>query len=521
MNPRERQMALVLLGVGVLVGVLLIGYNLFLAPLLEYNRQIEEVEATNSKKSLQIRQILKDRVKLTGWRAISLPGVESLPKGKGPANPAADREHALVQTQDKYLTYLRDLMVKHGIEWEHLPRYRAVNNKNVPELPGKVPVYTPISFVVDGKGKLANLVRMLDDFRKEPLLQRVTDLTIRRLDNSVGRDPVLGLTMTAEALVVNGAQKRGGGDRSGLNQQATVGLSAVTALLHQPMAPPVVQVERLYALAISPKRNYGDLALKNIFESGAGGRPYKEDPTLAERKKPKTEKPEEPEPTPDLISYAYLTDVTVPGKIAKATLFDRTLDRSQSIRMSLGYNTFPLLKNREGNTMVRGEVLQIDTRGVLFRVKVFAQAPEEEPPARRFKRKDVIYSLMKDEKEALVKAKTVQREELDRVYKVPMQNWKHLVTDEVVVIHSSRTKKFGFSWDMVLGKVLKEDKDFVLIRLDERYCSFQPDEVSDPVRPHLGYCFLGVGEKLFDALQTPVQEHEVRKVLAEAAGREP
>src|SRR5207249_4059289 len=110
---------------------------------------------------------------------------------------------------------------------------------------------------------------------------------------------------------------------------------------------------------------------------------------------------------PDLVSFACLTDATV-ASAPKATLFDRATERGITLRTLPGYDWIPLVKDCDGGTVVRARVLQIDTRGIVFHVRLVAQSPEEENPKRRYKKTDVIYSLMKDEVETLIKEKKVR-----------------------------------------------------------------------------------------------------------------
>ncbi len=512
MNPREQKLALFLLGGVVLVGLVFLSLNFFWWPLEETRKNIENLEGSNDRKAQQIRQIVKDQEKLRQWRILSLPGVESLPKAKGPSNPQQERDNARLLAEDKYGAYLNELLRKHKIAHDY-PRKRTVNAKGVPQLPGGTPVYTPVSFNVDGKGQLENLVALLEDFQTSPLLQRIANLTIKHADTASAKAGAsLALSMTVEALIVNGARKRGG-NLMAIGQEAAAVDAALLAVQHRLLGLSAFPWQKIYAAAVSSRRNYGDIALKNIFE----GRDWYGIAAIAAAEPKKAAAPVAPRETPDLISFACLTDATI-ASAPKATLFDRAAERGITLRVLPGYDNIPLLKSSEGGTVVRGKVLQIDTRGVIFHVQLFTQSPEEESVKQRYKKTDVIYSLMKDDVDGLVKAKTVKAQDAGHLYKVPKAFWEDLVRDQVVTAERGR---FAFRWDLVRGRVLKSDANFVLIRPDDKYCSFVADEESDPVGPHAGYCFLGIGEKMSDGLQTPLAESEVRRVLATVAQREP
>src|SRR5207249_3657417 len=81
-NNNNRTLILVLC-VAAGAGLLMLGYNLFLSPLLEYDREIDEKAVAVAKKHAQVQQILRDKARLQEWRTLSLPGVENLPKTKG------------------------------------------------------------------------------------------------------------------------------------------------------------------------------------------------------------------------------------------------------------------------------------------------------------------------------------------------------------------------------------------------------------------------------------------------------
>ena len=500
-------------------GALLLGYNLFLVPLLDYGEEIAQLEAENQKKSDQILSILRDKKKLKEWRVLSLPGVESLPKVKGPRNPAQDREHALVLAQALYVDYLRELIRKHDVTIDETPRRRTADTKNIPLVNGNVPVFTPLQFSVDARGNLDNLVKMLDEFQTTPLLHRIRNLTIKQAPAVAGKKAAepLVLSMVIEAVVVNGAQKRG--DRLFSVGQGPAALdAALIALRRPPTGLGLMPWPRLYAAAVAPKRTYTDIARKNIFE----GKPAKQarDPyeDIAEAEKTKARE------IPDLLSTAYLTDVTITTSTsttgtgsAKATVYDRLKERAIKLRALPGWNTVPLVKCSEGNTVIRGQVLRINTRGIVFRVELFARDPEEEPSHLRYKKTDVIYSLDRTSADALVKAKLIRPAEVGRTYKVPVDYWQDMLRDRVV--RAGRGGDFSFYRELIRGRVVKKDADFVVIRLDEKYCSYRADRDDEPVRPHLGYCLLSVAENLATALRTPLPEPEVRELKQTVAQR--
>jgi hypothetical protein len=501
-NSNNRTLVLVLC-VAAGAGLLMLGYNLFLSPLLEYDREIEQKSVAVAKKHAQVQQILRDKARLQEWRTLSLPGVENLPKAKGVSpNPQNDRDTAILQAQDRYITFLRDLISKHRLKADRIPRALPYSTKNIPEVRPGLPVYTPLQFEVDAaRGTLDQIVKLVEDIQKAPVLHRIRKLNIKHTPTTAGRpaSEPLTLTMTLEALMVNGAAQRG--DSLFAVVQKPAALDAVLiAARRVPTGLSIMPWGKIYAAAASAKRNYADIARKNIFQ---GGWPPTKEVVVKAR------------PIPDLLNTAYLTDVTIPERAtAHATLYNRINEQAIRLRTTQGYNSIPLLKSADGGTAVRGEVVRIDTRGVIFRVKLMAYPPDEELSSRRYQRKDVIYSLFKTDAEALVKAKVIREEEVGRTFKVPTGHWDDMVQDRVVRVNRGN---FVFRNDLVRGRVLKSDDYFVLIRLDPRYCGFQGGEEGDRVRPHQGYCFLPVGERLAQGLRTPLVDSEVRELQENVA----
>jgi hypothetical protein len=511
MNSNNNRGAILLLCGLLGGGALLLGYNLFVVPLEEYGAEIAQLEKENQEKEAKILGILRDRKKLKEWRALSLPGVESLPPVKGPRNAAQDREHALLLAQARYVDYLRELLRKHNVKIDETPRRRSADTKNVPKVNGDVPVFTPLQFSVDARGKLDNLVKMLDEFQSAPLLHRIRNFTIKQAPAAAGKAPAepLVLSMVVEALIVNGAQKRGDSLIAVGRPPAALD-AALVALRRTPTGLGLLPWPRLYAAAVAPKRNYTDIARKNIFEGA-----------------PKTvmvaSEEDEKREIADLISKTYLWDVTITAPTsgtgkgsAQATVFNRLNERAIKVRALPGWNTIPLLKDGEGNTTVRGQVVRINARGLVFHVELFARDPEDEPSHLRYKKTDVIYSLDRSSTDALIKAKVIRPEEAARTYKVPSEYWQALLEDRVV--RTGRGGDFTFHQDIVRGRVVKKDDDFVVIRLDEKYCSYRADR-DERVRPHSGYCLLSIGESLTAALQTPLPEPEVIELKQTVAQR--
>jgi hypothetical protein len=523
-NARDNRFLIVLLCGGLLVGAGLLVYNLFWVPLAEANAQIDKLEESNRAKKAQVERILRDKEKLRQWRALSLPGVENLPQPPpGAPRTAGDQERkkrALHEAKDRYLTYLRGLLKRHKLVHEDPVETTGEPSRNVPQAAPNVPVYTSLAYNLHAAGKYEQIVALLAEIETTPLLQRVRKVTIKKAaktSTAKGPKEPLTVSLTVEALIVNGAAPRGDSLFT-LGQTPTILDGTSQMLRGLPSGLSALPWQELYARAVSPKgRDYQDIGRKNIFE-GYKPPPPKDDDTKVVP--PKKGKPPE---LADLLSKAFLMDVTVEdedGAQPRATVFDRLSDKANKLRTSYGWNWIPLLKDAGGSTLIRGKVLRITTAGLVFHVQLFAQNPAEESEKRRFQKDDVIYQLYKTDVEKLVKAKVITKEEASRTYKIPVMYWAQLLEDEVVQM---RWGEFAFKHNLVRGRVLKGDSKrdgpFVLIRLNENYCSFDGGERT--VRPHAGYCFLKIGEWLTQALQTPLQARDLKELKLDRVAAAP
>lgn len=504
-TTQDRSLTYVVLGVLVVGGLALIGYNLLLLPLLATYRDIDQQQQVNAAKQLEIAQIARDRVKLQHWRLLSLPGVENLKAARpGPRTPH-EREDALKTAEGEYSRYLRDLLARHQIDAQFPQGRINGDSKSVPMLPGNVPAYTSMVFTVPIKAtKLPNLVAFLEELQTAPLLHRIRGLTVKEAEGTGKASGALAAHLTVEALVVHGSAKRGGG-LAAAGQPLVVRDAVLLAGRRMPtgLGLPGLQ-EKLLAAALLPRgRVYTDLARKNIFE---GAPPPPQPQTIVEYVKEKAPVEVKPRETEDVITFAHLTDVTI-ASAPRASLYDRAIERRVELKLSLGSNWIPLLKTSDRNTVVRGKVVRIDTRGVTFHIQLKTTSGDEESPRKRFQRSDTIYEVPAAEVDALVKAKLVPASGWS-VYKVDANYWGSMLRDRVVSLGRNR-KDFAFRYDLVRGKVLKADDDWTFFAVPERYCSFT-DGSDVPLPAHHGYCFLAVGQRLADGLRTPLPDPEVR-----------
>jgi hypothetical protein len=324
MTKREKVLASSLAGIVVVGGGLVLLQMALLAPLQERNAEVALLDEEIRKKEDEYKasQATLDRAKklsprLEKWKQLSLP-----PAADG--RPETITQH-LKELQVPYERHLSELLQRNGFA----PGSIAVNSKAV-EAPrtgasaakGPPPVYRTLTFTVQGQAGMDGIEKMLEEFHREPLLQQVRLLTIQKSQDRSAPPGRLELTMTVEALVVAGAEKR-------------------DDLMPASSARPQVLAE--------PARTYADLATHNIFTGTVKAATQSED-------------------SRDVLGFVKLTTVSnVNGRRWEAWLRDQWKPEGETkLRSSTGFNEFSF-SDRYENVLVKAVVVRIDETGVLFR----------------------------------------------------------------------------------------------------------------------------------------------------------
>jgi hypothetical protein len=333
MNPRERMLALGVLLVVVLAGGAFLFHQLFFVPLQEREASIQALQQDIDKKQERIFQVEADRPKLERWKQLSLP---------------ADVDMARLN----YEKYLSELMLDSGFAAGTFSvTAKQADAKSSPQI-NKEPIYTKLDFTAAGHGKLENLVTFLEQFYQTGLLQQVKNIQVLRplTPGPQQQQNELDINLTVEALVVAGAERRSTLLQVLDNRLAAVygamalrgglaGLALVPAVTGPtgPVGPGTLA---------QPKRSYAAIARKNIFYGETDQRPIEE---------------------VEVTQFVHLTDISQNHKRWEAWLYDRLNNRRQRLRSEPGFNSFRVL-DEKGETAVRGVVIRIDSRDLIFRV---------------------------------------------------------------------------------------------------------------------------------------------------------
>jgi hypothetical protein len=327
MTQRERVLASSLLGIVVLGGGAVLARVAFIGPLGQLNGDIATLDDEIRKKEDELKanqaiidHALKLSPRLEEWKQISLPTTKDM-------RPEEVTQH-LKTLQVDYEHFLYGLLQRNGFS----PGSIAVNSRpletpraNSAAAKGPPPVFRTLTFLVQGQATLDGIVKMLEEFHRASLLQQVRAISVQKPQDRNAARGTLDLTMTVEALMVSGADRR-------------------DELM------PVSTTARPRVLA-EPARSYAEVAGHNIF---TGSQPTTNGVRSEELR--------------DVLGFVKLTTVSnTNGRRWEAWLFDQSKKDGESrLRTTVGFNEFSY-SDRFENVLVKAVVIGIDGTGVLFR----------------------------------------------------------------------------------------------------------------------------------------------------------
>ena len=338
MTTRERFLATGVVSL-ILVGGVGFLFNLFfLDPLAAKHRAIEAARADVTRKRDRISQVSAEKPKLDRWRMQSLPGDTDTEQYSG--------------TRRLYNSWLRELLADNELAAATMKiTPQKPDTRSSPMLPGKKPMYTRLTFTVEGaRGKLSNLVSMLDDFYHAGMLHQIKKLSVTRPRTRTGDQEAddLDINMTVEAVVLNGVEPR-----TSLTyvDRRLLGLDTASNLRGGPFglglalltAGPTGRLGR--SPLADPPRRYADLSLKNVFFP-------KED--------------DQGQNDIDMTRFVYLTDITQNEDGIQAWLYDRATNKSTRLRSQRGFDSIRLYDDK-GETLLNGTVVKLKDRDLYFK----------------------------------------------------------------------------------------------------------------------------------------------------------
>jgi hypothetical protein len=329
MNPRERTLAMIVIGVIFVAGGFFLFQLMFWQPLQEKEALIRSYQDEIDGNEAKIKQAQLDQARLERLKLLSLP----------PNVDVAMRE---------YSNYLTDLLIRSGF-----------NSSGIAITPGKLdsrqltakakPNFIPLHFTVNCPGKLDNLVRMMEGFYHTGLLHRIKNVTVKpaQMGTAKPQDDLV-IDINIEALIVTGAEPRKyllpNVSPRVLAAEVAMGLTGGPSGLgwagwaagpSGPLGPT--------QLATLPRR-YAAIGEKNIF---VGPIDVKKEESI------------------NVTKFVYLTDISRDEKYLEGHLYNRWDNGQTRLRKAPGLDFFRIRDNN-GKILVSGKVVEMDDRELVF-----------------------------------------------------------------------------------------------------------------------------------------------------------
>jgi hypothetical protein len=495
MNPRERVLAILLGCVIILGGLGFFGYQFVLVPWNKRSKDLDNLAKDSKTKQQRIDEIKAHQAELARWKMLSLP-----------AEPEVSRR--------EYAKYLNDLCSRHGVAPGFTVTAKplekaAANGPNK----DKEPIFTKLTFTIAGQATMPSLVGVLEEFYKTGLLHEVKNISIQRqlTNTDPARANELTVNMTVEALIITGADKRAyvlpnidrrllAADLAATLQHGPTGLGMAlwAAGPSGPMGPgllagqrsgPAPTDEAVSAMFNEAPRSYEAIAKKNVFfgkSASASDRQELGSPVwLAPR-------------------FVKLTGITT-NDVGKVTggLWDVSTGNYVKLRATAAYDTFTFIKDGDRKPVLRGIVVKLDDRDLIYRAEIAA----EDPPASREEARDGFYRLDKKGREKLAEDRGIKPEDAANVYRADRSYWDSLLKSLVIRERDSTSFRIvlerdsdkpgddseaGNSIEVLRGKILRSDSAEVLVQVESRYYA------------------LHIGQSLEDSLKKPLPAEQVK-----------
>ena len=265
MTPRDRNLAIALIGLILVGGGVFGGYTFVYSPLQEANDAMQKLQeeidvGTPEKPALNSRV---EMMRKAAKEAVILKH-QSLPKDID----VAKREYKLL---------LARLLQQAGISTFTLPDAKTLPGRPpiTPELAAKKPAYTAIQIRFDiKKVTIWQLADFLYEFYQLDLLHQITEITIDRENKATEARNGLEVHLTIEAIILDGAESKlalfpvvmdGKLTTSGEAVAAIGGGRAAVTVAAQPKLDLKVSANSSTPVLATKSRDYSFIALRDIF----------------------------------------------------------------------------------------------------------------------------------------------------------------------------------------------------------------------------------------------------------------
>jgi hypothetical protein len=176
MTSRERVLATFVAPLLVVIGGGLMAYMFVLKPIWEGDARIKAAEDELTEKKTK-----EAEEKLEAGRLRKLdPRLGSAQRWSVPESPDRAVLAHNTRMQDEYLRFLNEQFKKAGLTMGSVPKVAEPDANGAPQLANKTPLYTRFIFNLEAEGTYDALMRVLEEFQKTPLLQKVSKLEITK-----------------------------------------------------------------------------------------------------------------------------------------------------------------------------------------------------------------------------------------------------------------------------------------------------------------------------------------------------
>ena len=345
MTQREKVLTTGLLGVLLVFGTGFLFHLFVYEPVSEVRGKLElERDELQKKKNelvgerKQIADILEVNPRLIQWAQISLPPRDpELKKANLP--PEEQKRKHLANLRVDYEGYLSGLMEKAGFRRDSIKvDVRASGRVAAPgaQGKGKEPPYEQLTFGAIGQGKMDDVVRMMREFHRTPLLHHIRTVSLGLVGDKGGKktEGLLEMNLTIDALLMAGAE-----DRTALQPK---GLAVTPKVL----AYDPKQADR-------PERDYLAMNKRNMFTGLAPPPP----PARLQPPAPKVGSEEKSE----VLRFVKLTTLAFDPerKRWEAWLYDQGKGGREKKLNTSALNEFTIY-DKDDNPMIEAKVVKIE-----------------------------------------------------------------------------------------------------------------------------------------------------------------
>jgi hypothetical protein len=478
MTQRERKLMTGLLATVGGLAVLLGFHKLFWEPFQQTREETERQEDENSDKRRLLRRRLQEKREFMRLQKLSLPA---------DPNPH-HQDYDLARFE--YEKLLRKMAHASKLKAVHvIPGPPPVVRAPVAGRPFVKPLYTPLTYTVQATGDLAGVVALFERFYRTPLLHQIKSFSLKPARGETGgrggglrgaRE--LDLKMTVEALLLQGAEKRTylmPGERQLLALSVLVGLRGGPAgLALVPYAIDQSGLLRPQPLEqLMPSDEYAYIARKDFFFGPPPTSPVKEEKDPAKKRKPPAFNPNR---------FIILTDITrdSDGNV-QAHLYDQATG-GRAIKLDPNderYNSLPVLRDTEHENLIRGEIVHVTNRDIVFQLRLVARREKDDDNGEK-----IIW------------------DEAKKLYRIDKAYWEALVEEETLFTNDEMF--YSFRDKLMMAEVEKTDDRFVYFKVDKKYFD--------------RYYAIHIDQDLLSALGQPLERKELRAFgVKEAAKRKP